>query len=173
MFAIALALLLPANAQSLPAVDLSADMGASPIAESGLVVDTAASATDTEVRVTLHPPSGGAVEVLYDPSADWTQARDGSWSASIDADADAASTVLLRLSDRSGAYEGAARLDTETSPNAAGGLTIGVHPEADWLGDLIADILSPDFCAAYLNAHQFPSHAPSAAVWDYCADLLL
>lgn len=159
-------------ATSVPQVSLQAQMGETPV---DAQVTTLVTGSQTEyVKVTLARPVRGQVDVIFaGPGMDWRQASDGSWETWLRVPAETAEwTFMVDVSAPTGRNSGLIKLTMATT-GIPDGLVITVAPQSGWIDDLIGDILTPDFCAAYLNAHQFPSHAPSPTVWEYCADLLL
>jgi hypothetical protein len=157
---------------SVPQVHLQAQMGTTPVAAESTTFVTG---PQTEyVLVTLAPPARGLVEVMFaSPGMNWRQNRDGSWNAWLRVPAETDDwTILVDVASATERDSGLIKL-TMTTTSITDGLVITVAPQAGWVKDMISDLLSPDFCAAYLDAYQFPSHSPSPTVWQYCVDLLL
>ena len=163
-----------AMAQTAPAPEVSVqtELGATPVAE-GTVSTTTADVGTPDVRVDLLPPAGGNLTITYaPPDVRWSANRDGSWSGWLPAVNDSEGhTVLVDIASPTGGGTGLIRLDTGAT-EAGTTLVITVAPQSGWIGDMIDSILTSDFCEAYLTDFQFPSHAPSKTVWQYCVDKL-
>ncbi len=163
-----------AMAQTAPAPEVSVqtELGATPVAE-GTASTTTADVGTPDVRVDLLPPAGGRLAITYaPPDVRWSANRDGSWSGWLPAvNASEGHLVLVDIDSPVGGGTGLIRLDTGAT-EAGTMLIITVAPQSGWIGSTIDKILTSDFCEAYLTDFQFPSHAPSQTVWEYCVDKL-
>lgn len=156
---------LSAPAQSLPEIQLHTAVAGDPW-DDGVVV-LSGSLPSGEVVVTLLPPVRGSLSVPFAWPDVWQANRDGSVSAILPVSDVAELLVDVRVGRA--VDTAAVRLEVTTTETTAG-LEIAVAPEEGWISDTIGDILTPDFCEAYLSSASAIGKNP--AVWDYCAELL-